>query len=222
MRNWRRKEKFSGGFMLEKCCHDIDFYNMIVGCRVKRVASFGGRSSFVPKNKPDKNLEEFTKYNLFGWEAKESVFESDADIVDHQVAIIEYENGATLAFHTNMRVPDEFRRFAVIGTNGMVEGDFVRGFLKAHDQQSNVVLDEDYGAAFGMEKGHYGADNLMLKDINKHLTNSEKINLPVGVKDCIEAGIIAMKIDESRKSGKIIDLTDSWKKLDNNLTNIHE
>jgi len=219
MRNWRRKEKFSGGFMLEKCCHDIDFYNMIVGCRVKRVASFGGRSSFIPENKPEKNLEEFTKYNLTGWEAKESVFESDADIVDHQVAIIEYENGATLAFHTNMRVPDEFRRFAVIGTNGMVEGDFVRGFLKAHDQQNNVVLEEDYGAAFGKEKGHYGADNLMLKDINQHLINSEKINLPVGVKDCIEAGLIAMKIDESRKTGKIIDLTSSWSRLDEEMKN---
>ena len=219
MRNWRRKEKFSGGFMLEKCCHDIDFYNMIVGCRVKRVASFGGRSSFIPENKPEKNLEEFTKYNLTGWEAKESVFESDADIVDHQVAIIEYDNGATLAFHTNMRVPDEFRRFAVIGTNGMVEGDFVRGFLKAHDQQNNVVLDEDYGAAFGMVKGHYGADNLMLKDINQHLINVEKTNLPVGVKDCIEAGIIAMKIDESRKSGKIIDLTSSWSRLDEEMKN---
>lgn len=219
MRNWRRKEKFSGGFMLEKCCHDIDFYNMIVGCRVKRVASFGGRSSFIPENKPEKNLEEFTKYNLSGWEAKESVFDSDADIVDHQVAIIEYENGATLAFHTNMRVPDEFRRFAVIGTNGMVEGDFVRGFLKAHDQQNNVVLKEDYGAAFGKEKGHYGADNLMLKDINQHLINSEKINLPVGVKDCIEAGLIAMKIDESRKTGKIIDLTSSWSSLDKEMKN---
>ena len=219
MRNWRRKEKFSGGFMLEKCCHDIDFYNMIVGCRVKRVASFGGRSSFIPENKPEKNLEEFTKYNLNGWEAKESVFDSDADIVDHQVAIIEYENGATLAFHTNMRVPDEFRRFAVIGTNGMVEGDFVRGFLKAHDQQNNVVLEEDYGAAFGKEKGHYGADNLMLKDINQHLINSEKINLPVGVKDCIEAGLIAMKIDESRKTGKIIDLTSCWSRLDEEMKN---
>ena len=219
MRNWRRKEKFSGGFMLEKCCHDIDFYNMIVGRRVKRVASFGGRSSFIPENEPENNLEEFTKYNLTGWQAKESVFDSDADIVDHQVAIIEYDNGATLAFHTNMRVPDEFRRFAVIGTNGMVEGDFVRGFLKAHDQQNNVVLDEDYGAAFGMVKGHYGADNLMLKDINQHLTNVEKINLPVGVKDCIEAGIIAMKIDESRKTGKIIDLTSSWSRLDEEMKN---
>jgi predicted dehydrogenase len=217
MRNWRRKEKFSGGFMLEKCCHDIDFYNMIVGCRPKRVASFGGRRSFIPDNKPEENFEEFSKYNLFGWEAKEKVFDSDADIVDHQVAIIEYENGATLAFHTNMRVPDEFRRFAVIGTNGMVEGDFVRGFIKAHNQQNNIILDEDYGAAFGQSKGHYGADNLMLKDINQHLTNPEKINLPVGVKDCIEAGLVAMKIDESRTTGKIVDLTPSWNRLDDEM-----
>ena len=121
-----------------------------------------------------------------------------------------------------MRVPDEFRRFAVIGTDGMVEGDFVRGFLKAHDQQNNIVLNEDYGAAFGSEKGHYGADNLMLKDINQHLINSKKINLPVGVKDCIEAGLVAMKIDESRKTGKIIDLSDSWKKLDLNLRDLNE
>ena len=184
---------------------------------MKRVASFGGRGSFIPQNKPKENLEEYSKYNLFGWEAKENVFDSDADIVDHQVAIIEYENGATLAFHTNMRVPDEFRRFAVMGTNGMVEGDFVRGFLKAHDQQNNIILDEDYGAAFGMVKGHYGADNLMLKDINQHLTNSDKINLPVGVKDCIEAGVVAMKLDESRKTGKIIDLTSSWNRLDKEM-----
>ena len=207
--------------MLEKCCHDLDFYNMIVGCRPKKVASFGGRNSFIPKNTPSHNLDEFSKNNSFGWESKSKVFDSDADIVDHQVAIIEYENGATLAFHTNMRVPDEFRRFAVIGTNGMVEGDFVRGFLKAHDQKNNIVLDEDYGAAFGASKGHYGADNLMLQDINNHLLNSA-IKLPVGVKDCIEAGIVAMKIDESRKTGKIIDLTNSWNKLDEEMKNRNE
>ena len=33
---------------------------------------------------------------------------------------------------------------------------------------------------FGASKGHYGADNLMLQDINKHLLNSG-IALPVSV-----------------------------------------
>ena len=217
MRNWRRKEKYSGGFMLEKCCHDIDFYSMIVKSRPIKIASFGGRHSFIPQNQPKDSIEEYTKYNLQGWEAKENVFDSDADIVDHQVAIIEYENGATLAFHTNMRVPDEFRRFAVIGTNGMVEGDFVRGYLKAHDQKNNILLDKNYGAAFGMAKGHYGADSLMLKDINDYLVNPKTSLLPVGVIDCMEAGLVAMKIDESRKTGKIIDMTETWKIFDSYL-----
>jgi hypothetical protein len=36
----------------------------------------------------------------------------------------------------------------------------------------------------------------------------------------MEAGLVAMKIDESRETNQIIDLTDTWKKLDNyNLQN---
>jgi len=76
-------------------------------------------------------------------------------------------------------------------------------------------LKENFGAAFGKEiKGHYGADYLMLKDINDYLINSSAINLPVGIIDCMEAGLVAMKIDEARISNKIINLTDTWKKLE--------
>ena len=226
MRNWRRKTSYSGGFILEKCCHDLDFYSMIVGCRPRRVASFGGRNAFVSDHSPllhgEKDLDVYREYNLKGWEAKEEVFDSDADIVDHQVAIIEYENGATLAFHTNMKVPDEFRRFAIIGTKGMVEGDFVRGYLTAHNSHTGKkIFDENFGAAFQQgTKGHYGADQLMLKDINDYMLHNSSHPLPVGVVNCMEAGLVAMKIDESRETNQIIDLTDTWKKLDNyNLQN---
>ncbi len=220
MRNWRRKTCYSGGFMLEKCCHDIDFYSMVVGCRPIKVASFGGRRSFIPENSPNlqnnENMHVYHKYNLLGWESEEKVFDSDADIVDHQVAIIQYQNGAILSFHTNMNVPDEFRRFAIIGSKGMVEGDFVRGFLKAHNSHNGkIIIDENFGAAFQQgTKGHYGADQLMLKDINNHLINNNNQELPVNVIDCMEAGLVAMKIDEARNTGKIIDLTQTWNKLD--------
>ena len=220
MRNWRRKTSYSGGFMLEKCCHDLDFYSMIVGCRPIKVASFGGRNAFVAAQSPvlhgEIDLDVYQEYNLKGWESKEQVFDSDADIVDHQVAIIEYENGATLAFHTNMKVPDEFRRFAIIGTKGMVEGDFVRGYLTAHNSHTGKkIFDENFGAAFQQgTKGHYGADQLMLTDINNHFLNHSTNSLPVGVVDCMEAGLVAMKIDESRVKNQIINLRDMWDKLD--------
>jgi len=220
MRNWRRKTSYSGGFILEKCCHDLDFYSMIVGCRPIKVASFGGRNAFVAAQSPvlhgEIDLDVYQEYNLKGWESKEQVFDSDADIVDHQVAIIEYENGATLAFHTNMKVPDEFRRFAIIGTKGMVEGDFVRGYLTAHNSHTGKkIFDENFGAAFQQgTKGHYGADQLMLTDINNHFLKQSTNSLPVGVVDCMEAGLIAMKIDESRLKNQIINLKDMWDKLD--------
>ena len=220
MRNWRRKTSYSGGFILEKCCHDLDFYSMIVGCRPIKVASFGGRNAFVAAQSPtlhgEIDLDVYQEYNLKGWESKEQVFDSDADIVDHQVAIIEYENGATLAFHTNMKVPDEFRRFAIIGTKGMVEGDFVRGYLTAHNSHTGKkIFDENFGAAFQQgAKGHYGADQLMLTDINNHFLNHSTNSLPVGVVDCMEAGLVAMKIDESRVKNQIINLRDMWDKLD--------
>ena len=44
-----KKRKYSGGFMLEKCCHDIDFYSMITNSRPIKLASFGSRRSFIPK-----------------------------------------------------------------------------------------------------------------------------------------------------------------------------
>ena len=200
--------------MLEKCCHDIDFYSMITASRPTKVASFGSRRSFIPDNLPAGSHEQYTKDRLNGWESKSNVFDSDADIVDHQVAIIEYENKAVLSFHTNMKVPDEFRRFAVIGSSGMIEGDFVRGFIKAHDENNNILIDENYGATFGKGiKSHYGADNLMAKDINNYLLKNVK-NLPVGVVECMEAGIVAIKIDEARNTGKVIDLTRTWDEFD--------
>ena len=214
MRNWRRKQKYSGGFMLEKCCHDIDFYSMITASRPMKVASFGSRRSFIPDNLPVGSHQQYTKDRLKGWESKSNVFDSDADIVDHQVAIIEYENNAVLSFHTNMKVPDEYRRFAVIGSSGMIEGDFVRGYMKAHDENNNILINENYGAAFGKEvKGHYGADSLMAKEINNYLLDKNN-KLPVGIVECMEAGIIAMKIDEARINKKVIDLSETWERLD--------
>ncbi|MBQ4797502.1 gfo/Idh/MocA family oxidoreductase, partial [Pectobacterium versatile] len=59
------------------------------------------------------------------------------------------------------------RRFCVIGTDGMAEGDFVRNFFRVHDARTgDKKTDKAYeGNAYD---GHYGADTLMAEEIVQH------------------------------------------------------
>ncbi len=214
MRDWRRKVHYSGGFLLEKCCHDLDIYNMVTGSRPRHVASFGGRKSFVPENAPTSNAEaEIFHVKKSVWESVDDPFRSDGDIIDFQTSILQYETGASLAFHTNLNVPDEHRRFCVMGTHGMAEGDFVRGFLKVTARDGRRLVDNDYTQGAAGKGAHYGADELMCHDIAKFL-RGEAAGLPVSVLDAMEAGIAALALDQARESGTVVDLSATWAKLD--------
>lgn len=214
MRDWRRYEKYAGSFMLEKCCHDLDLYNGVMGCRPRLVASFGGRRSFVPENAPEgtgaNDLEVYHR-KPSGWQGSDKVFDSDGDIIDFQTAIVQYENGAALTFHTNINVPDDFRRFAVIGAKGMAEGDFVRNYFKVTDSRtSERIEDKTYQAS--PLSDHYGADEQMAADILKHI--HEGAPLPVSVTDALEAGLLALSMDEAMRSKSVIDMTPIWQRFD--------
>ena len=219
MRDWRRLEKYSGGFMLEKCCHDIDLYNSIVGERPERVVSFGGRNNFIPSEAPMGNEHDDVYQQKHSyWENVDDPFTSDADIIDHQNALLEYPNNVTFSFHTSINVPDEQRRFCVIGSKGMAEGDFGRGGLRITDARTGECLeDHDFSIPASSETGnypsHYGADKLMCEDIVSFLRGNLS-SLPVGPKEAIAAGLVAMAIDESMKTNQIVDMTETWKELD--------
>ncbi len=215
MRDWRRMVRWSGGFMLEKCCHDIDIYNMVTRSRPVEVASFGGRKSFVPEHAPTSNAEnEIMHRKTSVWESVDDPFHSDGDIIDYQTAILRYETGASLAFHTNLNVPDEHRRFCVMGALGMAEGDFVRGYLKATARDGSIIADHDYTGMDGARaSAHYGADHMMVDDIVAFLRD-ETDTLPVGVVDALEAGLAAMALDEARISGQKVDLSATWAAFD--------
>jgi predicted dehydrogenase len=217
MRDWRRYERYAGPYILEKCCHDIDLYQGLLGERPIRVASFGGRKSFTPEHAPQGDITadaELYHIKPSGWSSTDAVFESDADIVDYQTAIVEYEGGATMAFHANLNVPDEFRRFCVMGTDGMAEGDFVRNYFRVHNARTG---EETVSTTYESNAydGHYGADALMAAEIVKHIKTGTP--LKVSVIDALEAGLTAIKIDEARKAKTVIDLTECWHTFDANL-----
>ncbi len=219
MRDWRRSTALSGGFMLEKCCHDIDIYNMLANSRPSRVASFGARRSFLPEYSPQHSSQTDTNTNQYHqkashWKSTDDPFNSDGDIIDCQNAIIEYESGASLSFHTNINVPDEHRRFCVIGSEAMAEGDFVRGYLRVTSARNGKQLfNADYSQTDKQSSAHYGADEMMVDDLIKYFRQQSDA-LPVSIVDAIEAGIGALAIDEARVSGSMVNLQPYWQKLD--------
>ena len=214
MRDWRRYSKYAGSFMLEKCCHDLDLYNGVMGCRPLYVASFGGRRSFTPENAPQgegaNDLSEYYR-KPSGWQGADKVFDSDGDIIDFQTAIVQYENGAALTFHTNMNVPDDFRRFAVIGAKGMAEGDFIRNYFRVTDSRTaNRLEDKTYKTSDLSQ--HYGADEQMAEDILKHML--EGAALPVSVTDALEAGLLALSMDQAMRTRSVVDMSPIWRQFD--------
>lgn len=217
MRDWRRYEKWSGSFMLEKCCHDLDLYNGLIGARPERVASFGGRKTFVPQNDPRtygvNDLSLFHK-KPSGWNGSDKVFDTDADIIDYQVAIVEYANGVGMNFHTNLNAPDQFRRFAVFGTKAQAEGDFIRAFFKVTDVLSEKALTDKTYQATALSQ-HYGADEEMASGIVAHVMKGGP--LPVSPLDALEAGVLALAMDDARRSKQVVDLRPVWDRYDSAL-----
>ena len=217
MRDWRRDSALSGGFMLEKCCHDLDLYQGVAGARAARVASFGGRKKYLPARRPDV-APAYLGVMAPRWGGTADAFSGQGDLIDYQTALVEYENGATMAFHTNMNIPDEFRRFAVIGTDAMAEGDFIRNYFKLTRAEDSAVLidNRDIGTAGDM-KHHYGADEAMARDLAAHW-RGELPDLPLTVTDALEAGVTALALDQARREGRVVDLTPFWVSFDAALT----
>lgn len=216
MRDWRRFREFAGSHILEKCCHDIDLHQAVLGSRIVRSASFGGRNIFTAENEAElakTNPDGKERYQQWrgGWNSLKggSVFTSDGDIIDNQVIIAECENGTRLTFHVNNHNAFGQRRWMICGHQGAIESDLADGSLTyqgIYADRENLSLDNSGNG------GHYGADEAMAKDlVATWFTNKP---FPVPTKAALEAGLAAMLMDQAQTQGIIADGNAWMQRLD--------
>jgi hypothetical protein len=110
-------------------------------------------------------------------------------------------------------VPDEYRRFAVIGVDSLAERDFVRNTFKVTLSDTGETVVDDPNVGVGVKHGHYGAGTLMAADILAHM-KGDLPDRPLSVKDALEAGIPAIAMDIAREEGRVVDLAEIWAELD--------
>jgi predicted dehydrogenase len=214
-RNWRRRAEWGGSFMLDKVCHDFDIFGRLAGSRPARVASFGGRRIFTPgrADRPRIYEDGSPAYAMrdAGWRAANDAFQSDMDLADHQTAIVEYESGLTLAFHSNSHVALAERRWYVAGAEGTLIADLVRNKLMVRRALHRGKPERiEYGGLTA--DAHNGADQAMALDLLAVLDGERPF--PVTPWDSLEAGLTVMAIDRAMAERTMVDCAPMWAAFD--------
>ena len=63
---------------------------------------------------------------------------------------------------------------------------------------------------------HYGADEKLAEEVVAHVMRGGP--LPVSPLDALEAGILALSLDDARRSRQVVDLRPVWDRFDSALS----
>ena len=214
-RNWRRRRDWGGSYLLDKVCHDFDIFGRLTGARAAKVASFGGRSIFTADRADALRVysdgEPAYALREPGWSGANDAFQSDMDVTDHQIAMVEYASGARLSFHANSHTALQERRWYVAGDRGTLLADLARNKLMirgAMDRGRPERIDFHDRT----EDNHNGADQAMARDLLATLTTGAAF--PVTPYESMEAGLTLMAIDRAMAEGAVVDCAPMWAALD--------
>jgi predicted dehydrogenase len=214
--DWRRRTEWAGSHLLEKCCHDLDLANWILGSLPVRAASFGGLDFFRPENaaeeeryaKDTQGRSPFRLWPKAPLGSAETPFNADKDIVDNQVAIIEYANGVRATFHTNCSAAIHERRMYILGTRGAIRGDVISGELRL--ARISLKGDEVENLETGVSGGHGGADGTLVTGLGRSLLSGAA---PLAdPEDGLRAAVAALGIDEAMETGRVHDYRPTWQR----------
>ncbi|MBS0198236.1 MAG: Gfo/Idh/MocA family oxidoreductase [Planctomycetes bacterium] len=209
--DWRRHRSAAGTHMLEKCCHDIDIVNWMVGSRAKFVASFGGLRYFIPANRgiaDDIGPGPTGRRAFQEWpQTKGDPFTLDKDIVDHQVAIIEYASGVRASFHTNCVAAIPERRLLLLGTRGAIRADLNTGLVEYQKlgwDEPRVVYRSVSTAA-----DHAGADSQLVVALADWITKSAPPR--TGIEHALDSAVTCFGIDAALDERRVVEMQPLWK-----------
>jgi len=210
MKNWRRLKAIAGPHILEKCCHDLDLINWFCQSVPSKIASFGGRNFFVPENKDfhERFQDENGKSLFTGWHdprGEPCAFSSEKDLMDNQVAIMEYRNEIRVMFQATMSNAIPERRMYFSGTEGTLIAELYSRVLKGKRVGKDLEVFE-----LG-DGGHGGGDEVQLVELYDTMVNG--VPPKCSGDEGLEGAVVALGIEEARVRGVVLDMEPIWAKL---------
>lgn len=134
-------------------------------------------------------------------------FVADKDIIDNQVAIIQFANGVRATFHTNCAASIPERRMYILGTEGTIRADMHTGVVEC---QLHGWDDTKQVWNLARRGGHGGSDEVLRDQMVQMFRDN--VQPFSGLNEGLKSAITCFAIDESMNTGKMVDVTPMWEK----------
>ena len=148
-------------------------------------------------------LKESLKSGPYG----KCVYETDNDVVDHQVVNMEFETGATASFTMNAFTKDISRETRICGTKGELRWDGSMGPIRCYDfgkDKAYEVLPDTIAKPAGSSmSGHGGADFCLMNSFLKAVANNDQSFVLTGIKDSLRSHKLVFAAERSRINNTI-------------------
>lgn len=109
VKQWNKFNEYSGGTLVEKCCHYFDLLNLFAQSKPKTVYASGSMA---------------VNFTSFEFQGKKS------DILDNAIVTVEYENGIRANFILCMFSPQFYEEITLCGDEGRLKAFENQDFLK--------------------------------------------------------------------------------------------
>lgn len=197
-RHWCAERKNCTGLLLQKASHDLDALSWIAGAPVRRVIGMGCLSVYnqtearlSPDEKPDRKIsftdEAWPPLELHG-------LNPEIDVEDHNMLLMELENGIQASYTQCMYTPDTERNFTFIGTKGRVEniGDYGADVeIHVWTQRGSRKKPDIVHYLHPLAGGHGGADTAIVPAfVDFALGRSKAPFSPVDARNAVAAGYL--------------------------------
>ena len=143
------------------------------------------------------------------------VYRCDNNVCDHMSIILEFENGVTATFSLTAQTSAVHRNIHIMCEDGEIEADDKERkiIVRRHVANQGETFDERIIHVRTNGSGHGGGDTGIMEDFSSSLTESGESRSSIS--KSVESHLMACAIEESRVTGKMVDMEDFRRKLSN-------
>lgn len=140
------------------------------------------------------------------------VFRTDNDVCDHQVSIIEFENGVTVTFNLSGFTNKMYRTLKIMCEHGEIRADDSANVIEITRFASNMVdgIQQEVIRPAIVSGGHNGGDAGLMADFLDRMDPVDGREKNEGSRSSIdhsvESHIMAYAAEQARLSGEIVDI----------------